>query len=235
MLTWDEYRQIRYKYFGEKRPESRKNYRLYKEMKTTQAISFQFGVCTPPPLVTACEAPAKKSMFKRPANSITESEVTRAIDWLQEGNNPMCYNKTPDNQKTEAQTQREYLDKRLSQAAFEKNNSLQKTFKINNPDHPKTYKELIDAIKNDKFEVDKKVAARIDDYVEEEGHFYGSAFEGIKWKLDDAPDWDGYHDATAQAEAKKTTVRDAIFSGVYADGLKALQDFEAWQPTGKAN
>lgn len=197
--------------------------------------SFQFGLSTTQAIATVGNVTKAKCV---PATSLTVADVNRAIDWLQvgngsclqEGNNPMCNSNT----KTEAQTQRDYLDKRLTQAAMQKNEDFQKTFKVNNPEMPSTYKELIDAIKNDKFEVDKKAAGRVDDYVEEEGRYYGSSFDGIKWKLDNSPDFDGYREAQNQAEKQRTVVKDAIMGGVYADGLKAIQDFEAWTPAGNA-
>lgn len=96
---------------------------------------------------------------------------------------------------------------------------------------PKTYKELIDAIKNDKFKLDEKRTKRIDECVEDED-FWGSSFDGIIWD-GPQPDQDGYYQAQKELKAAFIATKDAINVLPPAEGLKALQEFEKFEPSNK--
>lgn len=164
----------------------------------------------------------------------------------QEGNKPMRINETYataaiTNPKSDESIQRDYLLGRLNGANYPKREELTKIFNLYVNNAPKTYKELIDAIKNDKFKLDTKRTARIDQRIEDmddEECFYGGidAYDGILW---DGPQSDpkGYHTAIGEMATQDKAARDAIMTGDAAAGLTALQAFEAWLPeTGtKAN
>lgn len=148
----------------------------------------------------------------------------------QEGTTPMCYD-TPKG-KTEAEISRAYLVNRLGEANYAKRDQLRKFFNLDAIAIPKSYKELIDAIKNGKFEINAKVAKNIDFTIEEEGQYYGSPLDGITFTDFPKPDYEGFTAATAEQSKKYTQAKDAFFLP-YEQGLKALVDFEAWMPEGK--
>lgn len=143
----------------------------------------------------------------------------------EEGNTQM------NTQYNETEANRKYLNARINNAQYVKSDELHKLFNMRNASVPSDYKTLIDAIKNDKYEIDKKAASRVDAFLEEEERYYGSPFEGIKFKLDNAPDTDGYHGAEKAAEKQMKAAKDVINTADAAAGLKALQDYEAWLPT----
>lgn len=143
--------------------------------------------------------------------------------------------------QSDTTVQRNYLLDRLNRAEWPKQQSFTKLFNLHIDNAPKTYKELIDAIKNDKFSLDAKAVKKVDSFSDEDSDYpegynpYG-AFFGIVWE-GATPDPEGYQEAVKVMHKQFTAAKDIIMSGVYADGLKALQDFEAWLPeTGvKAN
>lgn len=165
----------------------------------------------------------------------------------EEGNNPMRnYNDTYavaaiSNPKSDEAIQREYLIGRLESASYPKREKLTDLFNLYVNNAPKSYKELIDAIKNDKFKLDAKRTARIDQRLEDlddDEPYYGGidAYDGILWD-GPQPDTKGYGAATVEMQKQYTASKDAIMTGDAAAGLAALQAFEAWLPeTGaKAN
>lgn len=132
-------------------------------------------------------------------------------------------------EKTEAAAQRDYLNGRLREVTWAKEKALEDAYNMHVDPRPKNYKDLIDAIKNDKFTLDTKRTKKIDSMIESDltfgifGCFDGILFHG-------GPDDAGYEAAFKDMEVKRRATKDIIMSGVYADGLKALQDFEAWMP-----
>lgn len=129
--------------------------------------------------------------------------------------------------------QTSYLIERLSMLKYPKDRKLRDFFNFYVDNTPKTYKELIDVIKGDKFTLDAKIVARVDEVVadsdEDDCNCYGP-FYGIIWN---GPQTDrkGYTLAIEEMNKLFTATTDIIMGNVYADGLKAVQDFEAWMPT----
>ena len=146
---------------------------------------------------------------------------------------PHC--KEEENSMTTQNTERDYLRRELTNVSYAKEDELAKMFRIHNLDTPQTYKDLIDAIKNGKYTLDEKVTKKVDAYIEEHGRSGWGPFYGIKFNLDNAPDYDGFHKAIAERNRQRTIAERIIMTGDAAAGLKALQDFEAWTPVGKAN
>ena len=64
---------------------------------------------------------------------------------------------------TYEQNTRDYLVRRLEVVGYELERKLPDQFNLYVNNTPKTYKELIDAIKNDKFKLNKHIAERLED------------------------------------------------------------------------
>jgi len=185
--------------------------------------------------------------------SLAPLGVATASDWIvkydywmaelkakQEGKTPMRYNDnyacaSVTTAKSDAATQRDYLIGRLESAVRNKRIELDKFFNRFVDNTPKTYKELIDAIKNDKFTLDTKVTARVDAIHEDDdfGYCGGNPFYGIVWSgpVFDEKAWQAGKEAAGKQE---TAAKDIIMTGTAADGLAALQAFEAWLPAATA-
>lgn len=146
---------------------------------------------------------------------------------------------TPINKEEEdsmtTNNERTYLNNRSNDVFYAHRDTIADKFRINNSDQPKTYKELIDAIKNDKYTIDEKMAKRVDVAAEDGGYIPWGNTCGIKFNLPTAPDWDGHSKAAAELEKARTVAKDIINTQDAAAGLKALQDFEAWTFEGKAS
>lgn len=148
---------------------------------------------------------------------------------------PWPKKKEEENSMTTQNTERDYLKRRLMDALYIFQDDIATAFRIRNSETPKTYSELIDAIKNGKYTLDEKVTKRVDAYFEENGFTPWGPFYGIKFQLDTAPDRDGYDAAEKALNKRWQDAQDIIMTGDAAAGLKALQDFEAWKPAGPAN
>lgn len=156
------------------------------------------------------------------------------------GNNPMSrYNEVYANAsvtsaKSDAAVQRDYLTARLEGAIYPKYNELDKLFNRFVDNEPKTYKDLIAAIKDGKYTIDKKIAARIEEreddnddeamYFDSRGPFYGIVWDGPVF------DQKAWSVARGDAEAQQRAAKDIVMTGDAAAGLAALQAFEAWLP-----
>jgi len=217
MFTWTEYREIRKKYFGENRVDSKTNYQLYKKVQEAkmnlQPAYIQFcGISSASTSVCVPCAPA-------------ECKKVGKISPNKEEENSMTHN-----------TERTYLNNRLAEIKYAKMDTIQTQFRIHNDDKPKIYSQLIDAIENGKYEIDSKRAAKIDIYAEDKDFYkIGGPFDGLKFNLDTAPDWKGYEAASESLTKAWIAARDTVNTMDAAAGLKALQDFEAWTPAGPAN
>jgi hypothetical protein len=165
----------------------------------------------------------------------------------QEGKTPMRYNETNayasvSAPKSDIAVQREYLLARLNDAWYPKERQLEQFFNLYADNTPKTYKDMIDAIKNGKYTIDKKIEKNLETHLEDTeddefgGELYWGPLYGIIW---DGPkiDRDGYNKAREAARVEKTKANDIIMTGDGTAGLAALQAFEAWMPTAetKAN
>lgn len=132
-------------------------------------------------------------------------------------------------ENTMANTERDYLMNQLREVGYTKIRALEIQFRMYNSEHPNTYKELIDAIKNDAYTLDTKATARVDVMVTEDDELLPwGPFYGIKFNLPTAPDRDGYAAANKEFVKQRATAERVIMTGTPAEGLKALQDFEAW-------
>lgn len=127
----------------------------------------------------------------------------------------------------------DYLTRRVENVYANHYRYLPGKFNLYVDNTPKTYKELIEAIKNDKFKLDKKRVAIIDDD-DDNSYIYGP-FDGIIW---DGPqsDNDGYDKACDALQKARIDATDIIKTSTDADKrLQALKDFEKWTPESAAN
>ena len=137
---------------------------------------------------------------------------------------------------TYEQNTRDYLVRRLEAVGYELERKLPDQFNLYVNNTPKTYKELIDAIKNDKFKLNKRIAERledIDDGEDVEDYLCGP-FDGIIWD-GPQPDRKGYDVAYKSLCAAKTAANDIIMTSDPKDAVEALKALEAWVPAGAAN
>lgn len=146
----------------------------------------------------------------------------------QEVENTMSY------EKSDISVQRDYFRNRVNDIYYVHFEEINKQFRMNKSETPVNYKQLIDAIEKKQYKLNDK---RIASITEDDGSITGyGAFDGIIWQLPDAPDWDGYRAAEKEMLKAKQTARDVIAAATTGDAmLKAVTDFEAWTPTGKAN
>lgn len=137
------------------------------------------------------------------------------------------------------QNQIDYLSCRVDDVYRELRSPLAEKFNLYKDNAPRTYKELIDAIKNDKFKLNEKrikaMEARAED--DEDAGWdcpYCGPFDGIIWD-GPQPDEKGYEAALDSLQKARIRALDIIKTSPAADGLKALQEFEKWTPEGAAN
>lgn len=133
------------------------------------------------------------------------------------------------------QNQIDYLLRRIDNVYYELWKSLPEKFNLHRDNTPKNYKELIDAIKNDKFKLDGKRIKHFINEEEDEDEFDGISpcgpFDGIIWD-GPQPDHKGYDAARKSLGDAKTRALDIVKTSPAADGLKALQEFQKWTPEG---
>lgn len=136
------------------------------------------------------------------------------------------------------QNQIDYLSRRVDEVYRDLRSPLSEKFNLYKDNAPRTYKDLIDAIKNDKFKLNEK---RIKHFINEEededefdSWYPNSPFDGIIWD-GPQPDQKGYDAAVESLQKARTRALDIIKTAPAADGLKALQELEKWTPEGAAN
>lgn len=234
MLKRIDYIAIRKKYFGESGQEARRQCSKYYKFKNTHKMITTSDECK------ACE-PKTKNLFGKakvkptPAVSLGCTSTIMGINYNMYVIDDIPDNKEEENSMTDFYHERNYLINRVNNISWEKERELYDIFKMDADPSPKTYKELIDAIKNDKFKLDAKITKKVDCAVENnEFYLFGDAFNGIIWDGERA-DFEGYKAATRELNKRKQAALDVIETQDPAAGLKALQDFEAWMPEGKAN
>jgi hypothetical protein len=142
----------------------------------------------------------------------------------------MCYECDDDfcsHPQSDESKQRSYLSRRLNDLEHSKQQEAMKTFGLVDDDAPVNVKELIERILAKQYVLDeKKVTNR----------GYYNLQRGLRWRNPDLKeDQAGYDAFWSEFTKKQTATQDAISILPPADGLKALQEFEAWTPTGKAN
>lgn len=155
----------------------------------------------------------------------------------QEGTNPMRNDITITNVPAETaqsdfDTTREYFISRLESLKYPKDRKLRDLFNLYVDNTPKTYKDLIDAIKGDKYTLDAKATDKVDAAVEEndEGYSPYVVFYGITWN-GPQPDRKGYDTATKDTQSAYLLAMDTIMASPDAAGmLGAVTSFDTWLP-----
>ena len=130
------------------------------------------------------------------------------------------------------QNQIDYLCVRARNVKSNLNSKLWDQFNMYANNKPKTYKELIDAIKGGKYKLDEKRIKKIEALQDDDdgdcfiyGPFDGIIFDGPQ------PDAKGRDAAADELDKAYTKTMDAIKVLPAAEGLKALQEFENWVPS----
>lgn len=161
----------------------------------------------------------------------------------EEGNNPMYANNTTIASVQAAPApeaiQRKYLSDRAYDIKRGHLEALRQEFNYyNSNDKPTTYKELIDAIKNDKFTLDEKLTKRVDRAAaeDEDDEYFDDYFGYTVWtgiKFTDFPGYDykGFDAASKALRDEFTKIEDTIAIMDPKDALAALQEFEKWTYT----
>lgn len=118
----------------------------------------------------------------------------------------------------------EYLRYRLQDVEREKLEEARKNFSIYEDSPPVTPKEFVERIKSGAFRYDLNHVTKDGNW--NDGKSWRNAPDGIVWRTKDA-DHDGFNAFRTKVEAAELLVRDMITIGTPAEGLKALQEFEA--------
>ena len=232
MCNWNEYREIRKKYFGENRLDSKYNYKRYMEAKMhTKTLNiptatglhqinldpyYSLAPCTGS---TSCPA-AIPSFFGRPVQKQEEENLM---------NYASASISTP---ATEAQDQRKYLERRLGEVYNDRREGLEAKFGLTDDNSPVGPTELAERIAAGKF----IIRGTGDDAKNAERYRYWSAYDLIQWR-DPAKkaDQDGFDAARKDLKAKRQAALDTIKIDDPKAGLDAIKALEAWPPTGAAN
>lgn len=132
------------------------------------------------------------------------------------------------------QAKRDHLIVRLRNAKYKKERDAADVFNLYVYNSPKNFRELIAAIKDGKFQIDEKIAKKMDARIAD-GEPTGchSPFYGIIW---DGPqkDEDGYQAFLTDMGTAYTKAKDEILVLPIEKGLEALRTFEALEVTPKA-
>lgn len=174
----------------------------------------------------------------------------------EEGNNPMfntveiqeCYqaktvgHKQPigpatsvqvvmDSKKDTAEDQRVYLKGRIDNIRYEKLREIGKQFFYDEPESPKTIKELKERLKKGLYTViEPKNYDEDDEDTEDYGRFYWRDF--FSWRTADTQfDKVGYKAAVEELEKFVQDIVDQIRILDPKDGLKLLEDLKKWKPS----
>lgn len=153
-------------------------------------------------------------------------------------------------QKTDLQTQREYLLGRWGEISRDYDRhygtlaaKMRTAFGIDvHGERPKTAKELFDGITSGKYKLDAKKVA-LQDVAVAQGHGFENDEEYVSpddftYAIDfgdPTPDRLGYETARETFTAGLKAAKDTIMIGDPATGLSALQALEAWTPPAVAN
>jgi hypothetical protein len=141
----------------------------------------------------------------------------------------MDYSET--NNLTADERKAQFLSQSLQTAASRKRGEAWSAFHMDGTDAPKSPKEFVDFIKEGKFQFSKAFLNDDGTWRDEEDHpyFYSDSMQRfLKW--DDPaqrPDKKGWEAASEKIHAATTTAERAIVVGTPAEGLKALEEFEA--------
>jgi hypothetical protein len=127
--------------------------------------------------------------------------------------------------------QRVYLKERVSSIRYEKHREIGKQFFYDEPDSPKTIKELKERLKKGLYTVNEpKNYDEDDDEGEYGGHFYWRDF--FSWRTADTQfDKAGYKAAIEELETFIQDIIDQIRILDPKDGLKLLEELKKWKPS----
>lgn len=142
--------------------------------------------------------------------------------------------KEVENTMTDYRNERNRLNERVMSVSYDKEQEIYNLFKMDADPTPRTYKDLIAAITGGKYKLDEKRTKYLDACIENALYFPGSALDGFIWE-GEKPDTDGYAAAIKEMKKRRTAAIDAIMVLEPVEGLKALREFEAWMPEGKAS
>ena len=135
----------------------------------------------------------------------------------------------------------QYLASRLREIQRRKRFDAESTFNLYVRTSPRTFVEMIDWIKNGKFEIDKRAQRTYNAALEDADgdaskiEWYYESDYGINWTGAPKNDYAGYEAFIKLMNAEAQKVKDIINVMPAEQGLAALQAFEAWEPTGQAN
>lgn len=149
--------------------------------------------------------------------------------------NNMCYSKNtstgavasisvaPDRSDAD---KRDHLKAQLREARYEKMSEAAPLFNLNVNNTPKTFRDLIAAIKDGKFTIDEKFAKKVDAKIANDEPIWYSPLEGIIW---DGPqqDYAGYHAFEDHLQKEYQKAKDEIIVLPLEQGLEALRRFQA--------
>ena len=124
--------------------------------------------------------------------------------------------------QSDEQKTKNYLNSRRSDAYYNKLREAEKTFHINEDPAPKTPKELADRLAAGQYTIR-------DAQEDNKDKWYGSIKSHIEWRDPKTPaDKAGYAAFEVLLDKQNILAQDAIMVKTPADGLAALQAFEAW-------
>ncbi len=131
------------------------------------------------------------------------------------------------------ENKRQHLLEQLRQTKWTKRDQAEKFFNLSVDSSPKNFRELLAAIKDGKFTIDEKRAAKIDAKILNGEPTYTGAFDGIIW---DGPQKDlkGYDKFFAYLEDEYQKAKDEIIVLSLEKGLEALRRFQDLEVAAKA-
>ena len=131
------------------------------------------------------------------------------------------------------ENKRQHLLEQLRQTKWTKRDQAEKFFNLYVYNSPKNFRELLAAIKDGKFTIDEKRAAKIDAMILNGEPTYTAALDGIIW---DGPqkDLNGYDKFWAYLEDEYQKARDEIIVLSLEKGLETLRRFQDLEVAAKA-
>lgn len=199
-----------YNYNKETRRQMYRSYKEGQEMQTEKCFPTHYNYLAP--VTTACTA---------------DHRIFDILPFKKEEENSMNYaSATVTTAPTETQTQRKYLEDRLSYVYRDKRGPLEAQFGLIDDEPPVTLKELQERIAAGKFTFRDEKDVRP----------YHHWTEMLRWR-DPAKkaDAEGFKAAKEDLKAKRQATLDTIKIDDVKAGLDAVKALEAWTPAGAAN
>jgi hypothetical protein len=132
---------------------------------------------------------------------------------------------------SETERQKNYLSNSLSSAYWTKDAELMEAFNLNGVTPPRSPKEFVEFIKDGKFEFVKNYLNDDGSWRDDVNHPYfydNNITHYMNWiNPDKVPDLEGYRAASKKMNEAKTKADRKIVVGEPAEGLAALEEFEA--------